>query len=106
MKFLLDHDVPELVAEVLDRHRYEVVRLRNVMPMDTTDCDVLAYADENKLIVVTCNRDDFLGLARSLPFTGLIILIRRESRNAEGTALLRLIERAGETGLLGNINFA
>jgi hypothetical protein len=37
---------------------------------------------------------------------GLIILIRRRSPHAECTNLLRLVRKAGEQGLKGNINFA
>jgi hypothetical protein len=35
-----------------------------------------------------------------------IIVIRRRTRAAERAALYRLLERAGETGLRGNVNFA
>jgi hypothetical protein len=55
---------------------------------------------------MTCNRDDFLKLAATQPHHGVIILIRRKSRARERAALLRLLERAGETGLRDNINFA
>ena len=38
--------------------------------------------------------------------SGLIILIRRRSPEAECTNLLRLTRKAGEQALRGNINFA
>jgi len=34
------------------------------------------------------------------------VIIRRKTRAAERAALLRLLERAGESGLRDNINFA
>jgi hypothetical protein len=37
---------------------------------------------------------------------GIIVIIRRKTRAAERAALLRLLERAGESGLRDNINFA
>jgi len=37
---------------------------------------------------------------------GIVVIIRRRTRAAERAALFRLLERAGETGLKGNINFA
>lgn len=55
---------------------------------------------------MTCNRDDFLALTSGQPGTGLIVLIRRRTRQAECAHLLALIEKAGEEGLRGNDNFA
>ena len=37
---------------------------------------------------------------------GIIIVIRRRTRAAERAALFRLLERAGDTGIQDNINFA
>ena len=39
-------------------------------------------------------------------FPGLIVLIRRRSRHAEGAHLLQLLARSGASGLANNINFA
>ena len=106
MRFLLDHDVPERIADVLRQAGHSVVVLREVLPKETADELILVYAREQQLILMTCNRDDFLELCRGENHAGLIILIRRKSRIAECAALLRLIEQAGEPGLTGNINFA
>ncbi len=57
-------------------------------------------------VLITCNRDDLVRLARAQSNSGLIVLIRRRSRIAECANLLRLIESATESGLAGNINFA
>ena len=64
------------------------------------------YAAANRLLLITCNRDDFIPLARSRTHFGLIVLIRRRSRIVECANLLRLLNSAGESGLAGNINFA
>jgi hypothetical protein len=45
-------------------------------------------------------------LAKSQPHCGIIILIRRRTRVAERAALIGLLDRATESGLAGNINFA
>jgi hypothetical protein len=45
-------------------------------------------------------------LAQHHPHHGIVVSIRRRTRAAERAALFRLLERAGETGLEGNINFA
>ena len=106
MKFFCDHDVPADVARVLRQEGHEVTELREALPVDATDADVLRCAHDRGLLLVTCNRDDFLALTREHPGTGLIVLIRRRTRQAECAHLLALVERAGEDGLKGNINFA
>ena len=57
-------------------------------------------------LLLTCNRDDFLELAATQPHHGIIIVIRRRTRAEERAALFRLLERAGQTGLQNNVNFA
>ena len=106
MKFFLDHDVPSEIARVLRQEGHEVTELRSALPMNTTDPEVYRYAKGHGLFLVTCNRDDFLGLAATEPPHGLIVLIRRRNRMTECGELLRLLQRAGETGLRGNINYA
>jgi predicted nuclease of predicted toxin-antitoxin system len=106
VKFFLDHDVPAAVKEALERHEHDVIRLTDLLPRTAPDDDVFAAAQSNQCVMITCNRDDFLKLAARGPHLGLIILIRRRSPHAECTNLLRLIRKAGELGLKGNINFA
>jgi predicted nuclease of predicted toxin-antitoxin system len=103
--FLLDNDVPDVVARVLVEAGHEVF-LRNVLPKKSVDSTVLDYATANALVLITCNRDDFIPLASTRAHSGLIILIRRRSRILECAKLLRLLESAGDSGLAGNINFA
>ena len=106
MKFLLDHDVPDRIADVLLAAGHECVRLREVLPKESADSDVLSHATANRLLLVTCNRDDFLVLSGARSHAGIIVLIRRDSRVAECAALLRLLDKAGESGLAGKFNFA
>jgi len=106
MRFFLDHDVPRQIGEVLARHGYEVAVLKSELPTIATDEEVFAHACLSGRILITCNRDDFLRLAKDTDHPGLIILIRRRSSVAEQGHLLRLIATAGESGLSGNINFA
>ena len=106
MRFLLDHDVPETIAGVLARAGHEVNLLRDVLPVDTKDVQVLALAAQRDLVLVTCNRDDFLKLASKQPHAGIIIIVRRRTRAAECAAVLSLLRAAGDSGILGNINFA
>lgn len=106
MTFLFDHDVPDDLAHVLRQLGHAVLRLREVLPITTPDSEVLAHAFANGMIMITCNRDDFVTLAQSHPHHGIIVVFRRKSRTAERAALVRLLENAGEQGLAYNINFA
>ena len=67
---------------------------------------VFNYAREHGLMLITCNRDDFLSLVSTQSNPGIIILVRRRSRHAECGHLLALLKRAGESGLIRNVNFA
>jgi predicted nuclease of predicted toxin-antitoxin system len=111
VRFLLDHDVPGEVAHVLRHWGYAVAVLREVLPITTPDDEVFGYARRERLTRISCNRAHFLALAEGAihaqtEFAGLIILIRRRSRQAECAHLLRLLRQAGDSGLSGNINFA
>ena len=106
MKFLLDHDVPDDLSFLLIQLGFEVTLLRQALPEDCPDEAVLNFSHDRGCILITCNRDDFLRLARIKPHHGIIIVVRRRTRAAERAALLNLIERAGESGLTANLNFA
>ena len=106
MRFLLDHDVPEDLTYLLQELGHEVLRLRDVLQQEADDLVVFQFAQEHGCLLVTCNRDDFIDLARRQPHHGIVILVRRKTRAAERAALFRLLERAGASGLENNINFA
>jgi predicted nuclease of predicted toxin-antitoxin system len=106
VRFLFDQDVPDDLAHVLCQLGHTVVRLREVLPTTAPDSEVLAHAYANQMIMITCNRDDFVALGQNQPHHGIIVVFRRKSRTAERAVLVRLIESAGEQGLSNNINFA
>jgi predicted nuclease of predicted toxin-antitoxin system len=106
VKFLLDHGVSDNVTPLLHQLGHEVRLLREVLHRATSDADIFEYALRENWMLITCNRDDFLELARRTPHNGLIILIREKITCRGAAALLRLLEQAGENGLAGNINFA
>jgi len=105
VKFFLDHDVPAVVKDALERHEHDAIRLTDLLPRTAPDDDVFTTAQRNQCVMITCNRDDFLKLAAKGPHLGLVILIRRRSPQAECTNLLRLVRRAGEQGLRGQYQF-
>lgn len=88
MRFFLDHDVPHPVRPALERHGHDVTQVTDVLPRDATDEAVFARAVEEDRVMVTCNRNNFLELAAAVPHAGLIVLIRRRSREAECGKLL------------------
>ena len=106
MRFLLDHDVPAEIGRVLKQAGHEVHRVMDVLSPMAPDDLVFDHAIQHDLFLITCNRDDFLELASGRSQPGLIILIRRRTRIAECAALIRLLDRAGLSGIEGNINFA
>lgn len=113
MRFLLDHDVPDLVAHLLGHWGHEPIRLREALPITASDEEVFAHAQSLRLPIISCNRNHFLALAQAAvatrpprDFAGLIVLIRRRSRQAECGRLRSLLQQAGENGIIGNINFA
>jgi predicted nuclease of predicted toxin-antitoxin system len=106
VKFLLDHDVPDDLSYLLRQLGHETTLLRDALPGDSSDEVVLRFAHERGCVLLTCNRDDFLQLAATKPHHGIVIVIRRKTRGHERAALYRLLERAGETGLLFNVDFA
>ena len=107
MKFLLDHDVPQEVAHLLKHWGHAVTLLKEVLHISTSDDEVFAYGCEHHLVIITCNRNHFLSLAgESLNHPGVIILIRRRSRQIECVHIHTLLAKAGEIGIIGNVNFA
>jgi len=76
------------------------------LPITSDDSSVLRYAVEKGHVLITCNREDYIAEARDIPHVGIILVFRRKTRAAERAALVNLLDRAGEAGIVGNINFA
>lgn len=106
MKFLLDHDVPDDLSYLLEQLGHDVTLLRNALPRDSSDEAVFQFVRGAGCILLTCNRDDFLHLAATQSHHGIVIIVRRRTRAEERAALFRLLDRAGETGIRNNVNFA
>jgi predicted nuclease of predicted toxin-antitoxin system len=104
--FILDHDVPADVARMLEREGHTALSLSTVLPPTTSDAEVFKYAAHHGLVLITCNRDDFLELTKNHASPGLIVLIRRRTRHMECARLLRLLRNAGDQGIKGKVNFA
>jgi len=106
MRFFLDHDVPHDLTYSLKALGHDVVLLRDCLSIDTDDSTVLRYAAEHNYVLITCNREDFIEAAREIAHAGIILVFRRKTRAAERAALIGLLDRAGDSGITNNINFA
>jgi hypothetical protein len=103
--------VPGEVAHLLRHWGHDAVVLRQVLPITTPDEGVFRHGQSEGRIIISCNRAHFLALAEQAigaqqSFPGLVVLIRRRSRQAECARLLQLLRQSGEPGLANNINFA
>ena len=67
MNFFLDHDVPAELGRMLRLKGHNVQFLREVLPRTAADLPALRYAVGRQMVVVTCNRRDFLRLAATEP---------------------------------------
>ena len=106
MRFFLDHDVPAEIGRVLRQAGHDIRTVADLLSPTASDEEVLDCAIAQGRILVTCNRDDFLQLVAGREHSGLIVLVRRRTRIAECSAIIRLLERAGGSGTDGNVNFA
>ncbi len=55
MRFLLDHDVPDEIARVLEHVGHEVMLVREVLSCESEDAEVFGFAQAHGLIIITCN---------------------------------------------------
>ena len=69
-RFLTDHNVPDSVGETLIQLGHDLVRLRYVMAVDTTDPVVAKAAIEDNRILISWDRD-FKQRFRAPRFAGL-----------------------------------
>ena len=83
MTFLFDNDVPDDLSCLLNHIGHRVTCLCDVLPRDTPDAAVLDYAVQHGLIVVTCNRDDFVAPGAERSHHGIVAVTRRRSRAQE-----------------------
>ena len=106
MTFFLDQDVPDDLAHWLRHRGHAVTCLREVLPTTVTDSEAWQWALAHGAVLVSCNRDDVLALRPEGEHGGIVILVRRRTRQAEIASMQKLLTSAGEQGLANNINFA
>jgi hypothetical protein len=70
-RFLTDHNVPDSVGDTLRRLGHDIVRLRNVMAVNTTDPVVARAAIEDNRVLLSWDRDFNQQRFKSPRFEGL-----------------------------------
>ena len=106
MTFFLDQDVPDDLAHWLRHRGHEVTCLREVLSTTSPDSEAWEWACAHAAVFVSCNRNDVLALRPEGEHSGIVILVRRRTRQAEIAAMQKLLTDAGQQGLANNINFA
>src|SRR5712691_8206831 len=91
LRFFTDHCVPTSVVEALQEGGHEVLILRQHMPRNSHDADVIAKAQESDAILVSLN-GDFSDIVTYPPakFQGIIALQVRNHPEAIPSILRRL----------------
>lgn len=79
---LLDHNVPDSVADVFRAHGHTVRHVRDILPTDSPDPLVATVSEEDGTVLVSCDRD-FKLIAPRIP-RGHRARFRRLSRNFLG----------------------
>ena len=94
MRFLIDANMPRSTAELLKRYDYEAVDVRDIGMGAADDSDIAAYAQQNRLALVT--RDfDFADLRNYPPaqYAGLLVLELPD--DAVVASMLRVLKSFG-----------
>jgi predicted nuclease of predicted toxin-antitoxin system len=104
--FFLDQDVPDDLAHWLRHRGHSVTCLRDVLSTSASDFEAWEWVRAHAAVFVSCNRNDVLALPLDGEHPGVVILVRRRTRQAEIAAMHKLLTGAGRQGLANNINFA
>jgi predicted nuclease of predicted toxin-antitoxin system len=93
MRFFADHCVSNYVIEVLQRSGHEVFRLRDYIPPDSPDSEVIAKAHELDCILVSLN-GDFADILNYPPenYKGIIALQVRDHPEVVPQIMVRLMD--------------
>ena len=54
---LLDHNVPDSVADVFRAHGHKIRHVRDILPVDSPDPLVATVSEEDGTVLVSCDRD-------------------------------------------------
>jgi predicted nuclease of predicted toxin-antitoxin system len=91
LRFLADHCISNTIVQMLRDERHEVVRLRDVLPVESPDASVIAKAQELDAILLSMN-GDFADILTYPPknYKGIIALQMRNHAEVLGQLMVRL----------------
>ncbi|MFN2452936.1 MAG: DUF5615 family PIN-like protein [Pyrinomonadaceae bacterium] len=97
VRFFIDQCVPRFVGESLEKAGYQIDALRDHLPINAKDADVIAHAQKLDAILVTLN-GDFADIINYPPFNfgGLIALQVKNHPETLPTIMLRLLTYMSE----------
>jgi len=97
LRFLADHCVSNFTVRKLQDAQHEVLRLREVLPVDSADALVIAKAQDVKAILLSLN-GDFADIVRYPPkeYLGIVAMQLRNHAEILPSLLMRLISYLGQ----------
>ncbi len=96
-RFLLDENIEPQVGSFLTAEGYRADHVQDVLSKGAEDIeDVLPYARENDLIVITGDISDFEPLSHDEHRGVLLVYNRRVSAYDVATAVFRIVEAYGD----------
>ncbi len=96
LRFLADHCISNTIIQTLRDATHEVVRLRDVLPVESPDTIVIAKAQEIDAILLSMN-GDFADIVTYPPknYKGIVALQMRNHAEVLGQVMARLKEYLG-----------
>ncbi len=93
LRFLADHCISNTIVQTLRDGAHEVVRLRDVLPVESPDTVVIAKAQEIDAILLSMN-GDFADIVRYPPknYKGIVALQVRNHAEVLGQLMAKLKE--------------
>lgn len=103
LRFLADHCVPNSVIQTLREANYEVLRVKDVLPVESPDARVIAKAQEIGAILLSLN-GDFADIVTYPPgsYKGIVALQVRNHPEILPPLMARLTTYLGTHPLVGH----
>lgn len=93
LRFLADHCISNFIVQTLQNAKHEVLRLRDLLPVDSPDALVIAKAQEISAILVSLN-GDFADIVTYPPrlYKGIVALQLRNHAEILPHLMTRLVK--------------
>ena len=89
LRFLADHCISNFIVQTLRDAKYEVFRLRDLLPVDSSDAVVIGKAQEVNAILLSLN-GDFADIVTYPPrnYRGIVALQMRNDSEPEAVRVM------------------